>query len=246
MPKPDASSAPRDNLFLNLAFNLIIPILLLSKGKDWFGLDARVNLVIALLFPIGYGLRDIVFKRKVNFFSILGIVSTALKGGLGLVGANPFWVAVNEAAIPGIFAVATFLSLLTQRPLARALLFNPDVFKTSFVEEKLDSREKRSAFERLLKNCSLWIGLSFLISAALNYFVARHFVVTDPSVDLDQFNREIGAMQGWSFVIILVPSMAMFLFAVVRLFKGIKTLTGLDLEEVLVNDKKKEPAEGSA
>ena len=40
---------------------------------------------------------------------------------------------------------------------------------------------------------------AFGFSAILNYILARLIVITEPSVDKNTFNDEIGVMMGWSF-----------------------------------------------
>ena len=72
----------KENLFVNLVFNLVLPILILRKGDDWFGgiigdlagvpvdstLVSSILLTIAVLFPVAYGTYDFVRRKKWNFF----------------------------------------------------------------------------------------------------------------------------------------------------------------------------------
>ena len=44
----------------------------------------------------------------------------------------------------------------------------------------------------------------------------------------------IGKQTGWGWVVIGVPSMAMMLYAMFRLFKGVKRLTGLDTDQMML------------
>ena len=88
----------KENLFVNLIFNLVLPILILRKGDDWFGgiigdwagvptdstLVSSILLAIAVLFPIAYGAYDFVRRKKWNFLSILGAISALFTGGIGL------------------------------------------------------------------------------------------------------------------------------------------------------------------
>ncbi|SVE47458.1 uncharacterized protein METZ01_LOCUS500312, partial [marine metagenome] len=78
----------RESIWLNLGFNLVLPILILRKGDDWLGepladllgasadgaLVGSVILVIAIVFPIGYGLWDLQRRKRWNIISILGAV----------------------------------------------------------------------------------------------------------------------------------------------------------------------------
>ena len=89
----------KENLFINLGFNILIPILILRKGDDWLGeslgnltnthanstLVSSILLAIAIFFPIAYGLYDFVQRKKCNLLSVLGVISAFLTGGIGQV-----------------------------------------------------------------------------------------------------------------------------------------------------------------
>jgi len=53
--------------------------------------------VVALLFPIGYGIWDWSKEKKINIFSALGLISVLLTGGIGLFELPTQWVAIKEA-----------------------------------------------------------------------------------------------------------------------------------------------------
>lgn len=228
-----ATPARQENLLLSFAFNLIIPILLLTKGGDWFGLEARVSLVIALAFPLGYGLSDAFRKRRFNPISALGFVSVLIKGSIGLLELSKDWVAINEAALPLIIGAAVLATVKTKRPLVNLFLYNPQVFHVAKIEAALQSRGTGGEFQKLLRRCTVWLAASFLLSAVLNFAVAKAFIKTEPAVDLEQFNRELGAMQGWSYLFIVLPSMVVTAYALFLLVNGIKRLTGYSFEEAL-------------
>ena len=98
------SSAPaapkRENLILNLACNIVVPTFVLSKLSGDNRLGPVGGLVVALAFPLGYGAYDFARRRRMNFISILGIVSVLLTGGLGLMKLDGFWFAVKDGALP--------------------------------------------------------------------------------------------------------------------------------------------------
>ena len=84
-------SPARHSLLANLAFNIIIPTLILTKlsGDNYqlFGVDIALGtqwaLIVALVFPLLYGIRDLVQSGTVNFFSVLGIFGVLVNGGSG-------------------------------------------------------------------------------------------------------------------------------------------------------------------
>lgn len=87
--------------------------------------------------------------------------------------------------------------------------------------------------ERLLRQATGLLALSFFFSAVLNYIVASAFIKTEPSVDAAQFNAEVGAMTGWSYLIIAVPSMILLFGIMYWVVRGIKRHSGLSFEEAL-------------
>ncbi len=228
-----------ENTFLNLGFNLLIPILLLSKGKQWFGgwlepvfpNPAVGVLLIALAFPVGYFIYDYIRRRKYNLFSIIGLVSVLLTGGIGVLEIPTQWFAVKEAAIPFLLGVAVVVSLKTPYPLIRTLLYNPEVIDVDKVHDGLRRRGSEPAFEKLLVKCTWLLSASFLLSAVLNFILARR-IVTSPSGS-DAFNAEVSRMMAWSWPVIVVPSMAIMVLVLYLLFAGIHKMTGLKMEEIL-------------
>ena len=240
-PNSSEKSPPpkRENTFLNLGFNLILPILLLNKGKSWFGKylepyfeNAAVGvLLIALAFPVGYFVYDYVTRKKYNIFSIIGLLSVLLTGGIGILNIPTEWFAVKEAAIPLILGLAVVISLKTPYPLVRTLLYNPEIMNVDRVQTALKEHNAENAFEKLLTTCTWLLAISFLLSAVLNYVLARAIVVS-PSGTYD-FNSEVSTMMGWSFAVIAIPSMAIMLLALFKLMNGIKRMTGLELEQVI-------------
>ena len=238
--KSENSSPPkRENTFLNLGFNILLPILILSKGKEWFGAQlepyfdnvAVAVLLIALAFPIGYFAYDYFKRKKYNLFSIIGLFSVLLTGGIGVLAIPTEWFAVKEAAIPLILGLAVIISLKTPYPLVRTLLFNPEIMNVERVQEALKKHSAEAEFEKLLTFCTWLLAGSFLLSAVLNFILARWMVVSPSGTDA--FNDEVSKMMGWSFVVIAVPSMAIMMVALLKLMGGIKRLTGLELEQVI-------------
>ena len=218
----------RENPWLNLGFNILIPILLLSKGDDWFGFSPTANLIIALAFPLGYGVVDLVMRKKFNLFSILGFVSVLLTGGIGLLKLPNEWIAIKEAAIPLLLGIAVAVSLYTPFPLVKKLLLNPEMVDLPKIEAKIKENRSEKKFQALISSSSWLVVASFLVSAVLNYVLAR-VVVTSPA-GTPEFNEQLGRMQGLSYIVIFVPSMAILLIALFRLFSGIQRLTGLEWE----------------
>lgn len=231
----------RENLLLTLLFNIVIPSLILAKLSGPERLGPVVGLVTALAFPLGYGGWDFVRRRQTNFVSIIGFVSVLLTGGLGLLKVDGLWFAVKEAAVPAVIGFAVWASMHTKRPLVRQFIFNDQVIDVARVERALEERGNRPAFDRLLASASRWLVASFLLSAVLNFLLAR-WLLRSPS-GTPEFNLELGKMNALSWPVIVVPMMGMTIFVLWRLFAGIKALTGLGFDEVMhAPEPKKEAA----
>lgn len=222
----------RENGFHSLLFNILIPVIFLTQGDRLIDNPAIV-LSIALAFPVVYFFWDYKQRGKVNFISILGFVSILLTGGVGLLQLPRFWFIVKETAIPAVIGIAIVVSLLTRYPLIRLLVFSKELFDVERIQTALKERGTETAMEKLLSRATLLLAVSFFISAALNFFLASHFVQTEPKIDPAQFNAEVGAMTGWSYVVIAVPSMLFMMGILYMVGKGIKQHAGLSFEDAL-------------
>ncbi len=79
MPPP----AKRENLLVNLLFNIAIPSLILAKASTPERLGPVWGLVNALAFPLGYGIWDCGHHRGSSFHSISGFGSPQHQAGVG-------------------------------------------------------------------------------------------------------------------------------------------------------------------
>jgi len=221
---------PQENVWLNLFCNALLPGILLTQLSKPERLGPVWALMVAVSIPLGYGIYDLVRRRKWNIFSILGLVSTLLTGGLGLMKVDNFWFAVKEAAIPLLLGAAIPLSLKTRQPLVRTLLYNDQVLDTHKIGQALAERRAGGSFELLLRWASWVLAGSFLLSAILNFILARWIVTATPGST--EHAEQIGRLTWVSWPVIVIPSMAIMVFALFKLLKGIEALTGLKGEEL--------------
>ena len=201
-------------------------------------------LVIALAFPVCYGIYDFVTRKKYNFFSVLGFVSILISGGVGLLELDKGWIAIKEAAIPALFAIAVLVSLRTPFPLIRTFLYTPEIFNVAKVETALKERDNEPQFETLMTRCTMYLAGSFVLSAILNFALAKYFIRSETGSP--EFVQEMGQMTFWSWPIITLPSMGVMMYALIQLANGIEKYTGFELEDVLlVGQPKKKPEAAS-
>jgi hypothetical protein len=229
---PAAASRPqRENLLVNLVCTIALPALILSKLSGPERLGPAAALVLALAFPLGYGAWDFARRRKFNFIAGIGFASTLLTGGFGLAEVDGIWFAVKEASVPLVIGLMVAVSMKSRRPLLHQFVYNEQVIDVAKVDAALRAHDARAQFDRLLARVGWLVVGSFLISAALNFALAR-WLLTAPA-GTPEFNAQLARMQVWSWPVIAVPSTAMMMVALFRLFAGIKRLTGLSLEDIL-------------
>ena len=132
MPHPSATPAPehKPRPLIDLLVSVIVPSVILMQLSTPERLGAVGALVTALALPLAWGIAELVRYRKFNFIALLGVVSVLLTGGIGLLEIDPEWLAIKEAAIPGIIGLAVLGSTYTRYPLVKTLLFNPAVINT--------------------------------------------------------------------------------------------------------------------
>src|SRR3954464_14614689 len=176
----DAAKPKPENLILNLVCNLILPTTgLLGFSKDKF-LGPFWGLIVALIFPIGYGIYDLATRKKTNFLSILGFVSVLLSGGLALAKIGSMGFAIKDALLPTVIGIAVLLSLRSKTPLLRELLYNESIIDVPRVDAALAARGEAEHFERMLRRASIGLALTFLASAPVNFVLALYVLRSPP------------------------------------------------------------------
>ncbi|MDP5029527.1 MAG: MFS transporter [Paraglaciecola sp.] len=219
----------------NLAFNIIIPVLIMTKLSGEDSLGPAWSIVVALIFPIGFGLWDLKQSGKVNAFSVLGIVSVILTGGISLLKLPAEYIAIKEAAIPALIGLAVLITQRTSKPLLKVLVLNEQIVNWHNLNQSLAACGKSALFEKKLAIGSYIVAGSFFMSSALNYILAKVILVSPPGST--EYTEELGHMTALSYPVIVIPSMVMLLGALWYVFSQIKKLTGQDLDHFLVDGK---------
>ena len=217
---------------IDLLVSIVIPSIILMKFSGAENLGASTALIVALAFPLGWGLFELFKYRQFNFIALLGLISVLLTGGIGLFKLDPQWLAIKEAAIPGLIGIAVLLSTYTRYPLIRTLLYNPRLVNVDKIKDKLSESDNSAAFETRLQNATYLLSGTFLFSSVMNYSLAK-WVVTSPAGSA-AFNEELGQMTLLSYPVIAIPSTLMMVAIFYYLWRTINGLTGLTLEEILV------------
>ena len=175
-----ATPERRENVLLSLGINIAIPAIILMKASGENALGPVGGLLVALAFPLTYGVVDFARRREWNIVSVLGFVSVLLTGGIGLLQLDPKWIAVKEAAVPAILGIAVVLSMRTRFPIVRTFLYNDKIIRVQEVDEALARRGNHAAFDRTLVNASWMLAGSFFVSSVLNFVLAKLIVKRKP------------------------------------------------------------------
>ena len=224
---------PKQNsgFFGNLIFNIVIPVVVMSyaSSDEWLG--PAWSIVVALSFPIGYGLWDLKQSGKVNPFSVLGIVSVILTGGISLLELPAEYIAIKEAAIPAIIGLAVIITQYTNKPLVKILVLNEQIINWPHLTQVLKDKGRLDEFERKVAVSSYIVASSFFVSAVLNYVLAKVILVSPPGTT--EYTEELGRMTALSYPVIVIPSMILLIAALWYLFAQIKNITGEDIDDFI-------------
>ncbi|GAB1265201.1 hypothetical protein NBRC116493_14410 [Aurantivibrio infirmus] len=229
--KATEETKKNDNVFLELLINVVIPTLVLSFLSKEEYLGNKLALIVALSFPIIYGCKDFFGAHKINAFSILGVVTVALTGGMGLLEIDPKYIAIKEAAIPALLGIAVLISLKTRYPLVKTMIYNKKVLQVDKISQALKENNATEAFEKSLVNSSILLSMSFFLASITNYLLAKIVLVSQPGTE--EFNKELARMIALSYPVNVVPAMIVMGIAFFYTYRSIRKHTKLSFEEIL-------------
>lgn len=225
-PKPQ-----QQNMLANLAFNIIIPVVIMSYASAPEYLGPLWSIAVALAFPVGYGLYELLQTKKVNFFSVLGIISVLLTGGISLLKLPAEYIAIKEAAIPGLIGIAVLVTRYMKKPLIKILVLNDVIINWPKLNEALANINKTEEFEKKIGVSNYIVAASFFVSSVLNYGLAKWILVSEPGTVA--YTEELGRMTALSYPVIVIPSMLMLITAIMYIFMQMKKITGQEVDTFL-------------
>lgn len=230
------NSPPPENPLLNILINILLPVIVLNKGSKF--LDPKMTLLVALAFPLVYGLQDYFRRGHKNYVSLLGMVNILLTGGLALMKLEGIWFAFKEASLPLVLGLLVLASRWSETPAAKVIFCNPHVLNMDLIESKLAEFSRQKDFLGLLRRTTLWLSLSFLISAIMNFVIAFGiFVDIDPALEVTAheqvLNEQIARMTWMGYVVIAVPLMAFSAILVLLFLKRVSQLCDTPVNSLL-------------
>jgi hypothetical protein len=219
----------RPSPVVEVALTIVVPGLVLMQLGDALGTAGA--LALALAFPVAWGVWDGWRRRKLNWLSVIGIVSTLLTGGVALLRLDAEWFAIKEGALPALMGLVIAASAGTRHPLIHALVFDAALLDVERIAHALAARGNAAAFEVRLRQGTLLLAAVFLASAAASYALARGIVTSAPGTD--DFNRELGRLTLLSYPLVALPTMLAMMALLYWLAAAARRLTGLALGDML-------------
>lgn len=226
----------KEQPLLSLMISIVIPAIILSKFSSEEYLGVLPGFLVALAFPICYAIYNLVVRKETGFIVILGFVSIFLTGIIGVFEFPTEWLAVKEAAVPLLIGLAIVISQKTPYPLVKKLLYNDKILDINLINNRLETKNKKGELEKILANSTYMLGISFLLSAILNFFLTK-YIVTSPA-GTQAFNEELGTLTALSYPVIALPSTIVMIGALYYLFKKLSVITELTFEELLSDSLK--------
>lgn len=222
----------------NILFNIFIPVMILNKGNK-VGLTPTVALLIALSFPLCFGLYSLIKERKMNYISVLGLLNILVSGILTILALGGIWFAVKEAFFPLIIGAFVLASSFSHTPFFKTLFLNPAAFNVAQIHEKLDTPEKQTLFEKLMVTSTMWLSVSFLVSAVLNFVLSLY--IFEPLAETlsitakqEALNQQLSQMTVTSLAVILIPMMIFVGSILYFAFKKTTKITGLTMDQLFI------------
>ncbi|MGP9799354.1 VC0807 family protein [Rheinheimera sp. NSM] len=231
-PQNPQPKQKKSGFLSNLLINVVLPAVILSRFSGDDALGPVWAVVIALAFPLLFGLWELKRSGKVNFFSVLGIISVLLTGGISLLQLDPAYIAIKEALIPGLIGIIVLVSQYTPYPLVKKLLINPELLDIAKLQQALAEQNNTSLFDQRMARAGYIVAAAFFMSSVLNYLLAKAIVVSQPGTTA--YAEELGRMTWLSYPVIVLPSMVMLFGAIIYMFRQIGRLTGRTLDDFIL------------
>lgn len=218
---------------ISLIVNVVLPTIIMTRfaGEDQLG--AVPALLLALAFPFVYAIYEMIREKKVGWMPILGLVSILISGGIGLLKLPAEWIAVKEAMIPAILALAILVSAWIGKPLAR--VFIDAILNKERVHAALHENGTFHEYERRTAIATWLLAGAFFLSAALNFILATIVVTADGGTQ--EYTEQMGRMTALSFPVITIPVFIVLTGTILYIMNTVSKLTGLESEDVLRDPK---------
>ncbi|NQZ85276.1 MAG: MFS transporter [Nanoarchaeales archaeon] len=216
----------KENQLLNILLNLVIPSVILIKFSTDNYLGPIYGMIVALSFPIIYGIYEFTVRKDINIVSIFGFISILLTGGISLFELSKNILIIKETSIPLLIIV--FMMIFKEK----TNKFLKNMFAELFDFDKISKKIGDKKLNNHITELSKLLKFPFLVSAALNFTLA--FVLIQSAPGTVEYNAQIGKMTALSFPMIALPSMVVMIGVLYLFIKRMTKDTGYKFEELMV------------
>ena len=221
----------------------MVPYFILTKSANYLG--ERVPtwaLLIAISLPLVYGTHDYIKNSRTNYISIFGLINTLFTGGFALLELSSSWFIFKEAAFPFLLGIMVISSSWSKKPVIKFMFNFAQIMDLDKINSRLAENNTINKYDELLIKTNNMFAISFFISAALNFALA-YWVFRDIDPNLSEqarttaLNEQIASMWWMGYVVIALPLTGFLMFILFKLLNGLKELTGLELDDIIIQNK---------
>jgi hypothetical protein len=150
---------------------------------------------------------------------------------------DPKYIAIKEAAVPGIIGLVVLISQKSHRSVVKMMIFNDNIIQIERVYQALKEHGTEAEFDKKMTVVTYLVASSFFLSSVLNYLLAKIVLKSPPGTT--EYTTELGRMTALSYPVIVVPSMIVLIGALWFLLSQLRKLTRLPLDDLMIDTSKK-------
>lgn len=218
------SSQPFFSFLNKLNFSIFLPSFILNSTSLSARFGSKTVFAIALLFPVGLAIVEIIQSRKISFFSIIGLVSCLLSILIFNLDYSKTVFAVKEAFLPLVLFTILLLARQTKYDFLSSIITKP--IKLSILKDY----EEQADFVRAIKRTYYAINFFFLYSAVANFLIVI-FVIHSPFGTVE-FNKELARLNFLNLVVITLPTFLTIIVAELIFLRSVSKITGATIQEL--------------
>ena len=205
-----------ENSFFSVILNVILPSFVIFFFSESHLLGPTYSFLLALVFPLTYGIIYLLLKNKWNLFSLIGLVSVLLTGGFGLFELEAGWLIAKETAIPLIIGIVILISQRTKNPVMKFML--SQVIDLDQVAIGYRKNKKTKLLSKHINYANIFFAITFFVGALLNFILATIILQSSPGTS--EYAREVGTLAALAFPAIVLPVMILIfgIFTMMAIF----------------------------
>jgi hypothetical protein len=236
---PSPSAAPKENQWLNLLCNVILPPLIFMKLSPEDKLGPVGAVVLGCSLPLGYGIYDYCTRRVFNLLSLLGLFMVLIKGIFSLLKASAVWQACSEAVLPICFAAGILITIRGKEPLVQRFLLSPQIFDVDRLRRLLALRGNADRLRPLMVTTSVAYSVMMFVVGILNFVLALAVLKAEPGTP--EYISQLGRFNWLQHPVITLPLMVSTVMLFLWLMKRLSALTGVPADDLLASQHQTAP-----